>query len=135
MKKSSILITIALAGAVFTQFSFAEDAAAPAAPANPPAEHGPHRSVEERLKMMTETLSLTDDQVAKLKPILAADQEKMKALHDDTALSKEDRRSKSHEIMQSEQEQVKGILTADQQAKWKEAMEKRRAAHEKEQAK
>ena len=130
MKK--LFLTIALAGFVAAPLAFAEDAAtnpAPASGAAAPAQEG-HRNYnpEERLKKMKETLSLTDDQVTKIKAIFAADADKMKALRDDSSLSQDDRRSKFQELRKGQQEQINAVLTPDQQTKWKEEMEKRRAA-------
>ena len=42
---------------------------------------------ENRLKMLTEKLNLTEDQQAKLKPIIEDQSKQMKAIHDDTSLA------------------------------------------------
>lgn len=43
---------------------------------------------ESRLQMLTEKLNLTEDQQAKLKPILENESQQTKALHDDTSLAR-----------------------------------------------
>ena len=74
---------------------------------------------ESRLKMLTEKLDLTEDQQAKLKPILEDESTQMKTLHDDTSLAPEDKRAKMKELHESSVEKMNAILTPDQQAKWK----------------
>src|SRR6266851_4637471 len=74
---------------------------------------------ESRLKMLTETLNLTDDQQAKLKPILEDESKQMKAVHDDTSLAPVDRRAKMKELHASSTDKINAVLTPDQQAKWK----------------
>jgi Spy/CpxP family protein refolding chaperone len=85
------------------------------------------RSPEEQIKMLKENLTLTDEQVEKLKPIFAKQQDKSKALRDDQNLSQDDRRAKMREIYQGTQAEVQAILTPEQQTKYKEYQEKRRA--------
>ena len=77
---------------------------------------------------MKESLSLTDDQAAKILAILQKDQEKIKPLREDTSLSQEDRRAKMREIRTASQEEITKILTPDQQTKFKAEAEKARAA-------
>ena len=74
---------------------------------------------ESRLKMLTEKLNLTDDQQAKLKPILEDESKQMKALHDDTSLAPADKRAKMKELRESSTDKINAVLTPDQQAKWK----------------
>jgi Spy/CpxP family protein refolding chaperone len=128
MKKSILVLTIALAGAISPLASFAADppAATPAAPAG--GGRGQRMNPDDQLKAMKDLLSLTDDQSTKILAILKGQQDKMKALRDDTSLSQEDRRAKMREIRTGQQDEINKILTADQQTKWKAEMEKRRAA-------
>ncbi len=132
MKKSFITLTAALVGAIAPLAAFAADPA-PATPAATPGGPGGRgggfrMSPEERVKQMKDTLGITDDQAAKIKDLYAKDADKVKALRDDTSLSQDDRRTKMREIMTAAQEEVNKILTPEQQAKWKEELEKRRAA-------
>jgi Spy/CpxP family protein refolding chaperone len=93
---------------------------------------------ESRLKMLTEKLDLTEDQQAKLKPILEGQSTQMKTLHDDTSLAPEDKRAKMKELHESSTEKINAVLTPDQQAKWKqlkqEMMEKHRETKDQGQA-
>lgn len=72
----------------------------------------------DRLKMMQEELALTEDQVAKIKPIVAAEGKAMAALRDDTSIAQEDKRGKMREIRQAHASQIRAVLTPEQQAKF-----------------
>ena len=84
---------------------------------------------EARLKMLTEKLNLTEDQQAKLKPILEDEGKQMKALHDDTSLAAADKRSKMMEVHDSSTEKINAVLTADQQTKWKQMKQEMMEKH------
>ena len=97
----------------------AEDAipaTSPSQPATPPQE-GQHRGGNP-LEMLTKKLDLTEDQQAKLKPILDDRHEKMKALRDDTSLTPEDKKAKAKALADSTNDQIKAILTPDQLTKF-----------------
>jgi protein CpxP len=72
------------------------------------------------LQAILDKLDLTADQKEKVKPILAGIREKMQALRDDTALSREDRMAKIKEINDAAAAKLKDILTADQYTKFEE---------------
>ncbi len=123
MKKSLIcaLLTLALAccgTALYAQ----QDTMSQGAP-----QAGQHRmpSPDQRLQHMTKMLNLTPDQQAKIKPILENEQTQMQGLHQDTSMSRDDRMSKAQSIRQSSNDEIKQILTADQQQKWSQAQEER----------
>jgi periplasmic protein CpxP/Spy len=101
------------------------DNAAPAAnpaPASPPApitgKKAGHAHKNYHLQVLSEKLSLTDDQKAKVTPILEDQTKQLKALHADASLSDDERKAKRHDIMQSAQDQIRPLLTADQQSKF-----------------
>lgn len=77
-------------------------------------------SPEAHLQMLSEKLNLTDEQKAKLKPILQDQAEQLKAVHDDTSLSPEQKTAKKKAIHASFHEQINAVLTPEQQAKFKE---------------
>ncbi len=83
---------------------------------------------ETHLQMLTEKLNLTDEQKAKIKPILQDQEQQLKAIRDDTSLSQEQKSAKKKAIHESFHEQINSVLTPEQQAKFKqmkqEAMEK-----------
>lgn len=117
MKKILTILTIAAASALLAVQGFAADEA------KKPGRRGERG---DRLGMMKENLNLTPEQVDKIKPILEADREKMKALREDKNLSQEDRRAKMRDILRESAQQIKPILTPEQQEKWKERASKRR---------
>jgi Spy/CpxP family protein refolding chaperone len=84
---------------------------------------------ENRLKMLTEKLNLSEDQQAKLKPILEDQSKQMKAIHDDTSLAPADRQAKMREVHASSVEKMNAILTPDQQAKWKQMRQEMTEKH------
>ena len=89
---------------------------APSAPATSPAGEEHHRG--NPLEMLTKKLDLTPDQQTKLKPIFEDRHEKMKALRDDTSLTPDDKKAKGKALMESSNDQIKAILTPDQQTKF-----------------
>ena len=110
--------------------------AAPAQAAPAAQEHGAMggpamgaMTPESRLKMLTEKLNLTEDQQAKVKPILEDESTKMKALHDDTSLAPADKQAKMKELHMSSTEKINAILTPDQQAKWKQMKQEMMEKH------
>ena len=107
----SVMCAMALAGLLSLQPSV-RAAGEGAGTNNVTGTHG------DRMAKLTSELSLTDEQQAKLKPIFAANDEKMKALRDDASLSREQKREKFRAIREEIAAQVKPILTAEQLAKW-----------------
>ena len=82
------------------------------------------------MKMLREKLGVTDDQLEKMKPIFEQQREKLTALKDDTTAPVEQKREKAIGIFTETMEELKPILTPEQFAKFKEEMEKRRAARQ-----
>ena len=78
--------------------------------------HGPMMpSVDDQIKHLTKKLNLSDDQQAKLKPILEDQHKQMEAIHNDSSLSREDRFSKMQTLRESSDTQIKSVLNEDQQ--------------------
>jgi Spy/CpxP family protein refolding chaperone len=78
---------------------------------------GPGMNADAQLEHMSSALNLTDDQKAKIKPILEEQSNKMHQLMQDTSVSQQDKRSKFQQIHQDTMSQIKPILTSDQQQK------------------
>ena len=75
----------------------------------------PHMMNPQRmLQMLTKKLDLTDDQQAKILPILQAQTDQLKALHDDTSLSDDEKHEKMRTIRQSTNKQIAAVLTPEQ---------------------
>ena len=72
-------------------------------------------TVDDQLKHLTKKLNLSDDQQAKLKPILEDQRKQMDAIRNDSSLSREDRFSKMQEVRQGSDTQIKSVLNDDQQ--------------------
>lgn len=125
MKLSSTL-SLALVAAFSTTLALAEDQK-PAAPgAGGPRAGRAQMSPEQRADRLKQELGLSDDQTAKVKAVYEKNQDKFKALREDTALSEEDRRAKFREMMKSTMEEVAAILTPEQKTKFQEQMQRRR---------
>jgi periplasmic protein CpxP/Spy len=80
--------------------------------------HMGHRhmpTVDDQIKHLTKKLNLSDDQQAKLKPILEDQRKQMEQIRNDSSLSREDRFSKMQELRQNSDTQVKSVLNDDQQ--------------------
>ena len=81
-------------------------------------------SPQAELDRMTKQLNLTQEQQDKIKPILEDQQKQMEALRSDTSVQGPDRRSKMQDIRKDHMDQIRNVLTSDQQTKFDE-MQKR----------
>ena len=70
------------------------------------------------MKQMVDELKLTDDQKPKVESIFQDEAQKMKALRQDTKLSKQDKQAKLKSIREDTNAKVKPVLTAEQLVKW-----------------
>jgi len=77
--------------------------------------------VEARLQSMARTLTLTDDQKKKIRPII---EEEIRAMEEMQNVPPAERMKKYREIREASQDKIKPVLTAEQQAK-SEAMRQR----------
>lgn len=123
MKFRTILISsLALGMLASIPVLRAEDAPATPAPEqktdSPKAERkgprGGRMDPDQMVAHLDEALSLTADQKAKIKDLYTNAQKEMEAL------SPDDRREKGREIMKTTHDQVRAVLTPEQQAKFDE---------------
>ncbi|MBW8780639.1 MAG: hypothetical protein JF599_01955 [Verrucomicrobia bacterium] len=91
----------------------------------PPAGAPEHKRMD-RLKELAERLDLTEDQKAKIKPILQDEMKALKDLREDDTLDKDAKREKMMEIRKAHAAQIMAILTPEQQAKFKAMQEHRK---------
>lgn len=84
-------------------------------PAQSEARQGQHGN---RLDWLSEELNLTDEQKAKVKPILEAQGKQMHAIRDDSSLSQDQKHEKMMQLHETTHSQINGILTPDQQKKF-----------------
>jgi Spy/CpxP family protein refolding chaperone len=83
-------------------------------------------SVDDQVKHMAKKLNLSDDQQAKLKPILEDQRKQMEQIRDDSSLSREDRFSKMKSVHENSASQIKALLNDDQQKKFDKMQAERR---------
>jgi len=72
----------------------------------------------DRLQQIAQELNLTEEQKAQLKPIFKKEGEKLKAMREDTSLTREQRQEKVKAIREEFKKEVKPVLTAEQWEKW-----------------
>jgi Spy/CpxP family protein refolding chaperone len=84
----------------------------------PPAGQRPQGLRGPSLDQLAKMLDLTDDQKAKVKPIIEARDKKIADLRSDTSLSQEDRRAKMMAVREENTTQMKAVLTPEQFDKW-----------------
>lgn len=89
-------------------------------PDRPPGRPERREEMRENAQKMAEELNLTDEQKAKTKAIHDQTGDALKAIHKDASLSEEQKREKAKALRDSTQEQVRALLTPEQQAKAKE---------------
>ncbi len=89
-------------------------------PHSGPMRHGP----EQELARLSEELQLNDDQKAKIKPLLEDEHKQLVALRQDSSLSSDEKRAKFRSIREETFNQIRPILTADQQKKLQEMQQK-----------
>ena len=75
--------------------------------------------VERQLQRMSKSLNLTDDQVAKIRPILQNRNKQLKDLRANSSLPQGEARAKAPEIRKSARQQIDQILTPEQKEKQK----------------
>ena len=112
LNKMLMMATLAVGGLSIGLPVQAQDSNAPAA--TPP----PMRRPAFTLDGMAKQLDLTDDQKAKVKPIMEDQQKQRAEIGKDTSLSQEDRRAKMKELRDATGAKLKEVLTAEQYAKW-----------------
>ena len=76
-------------------------------------------SPEMRLQEMSKQLNLTDEQKLKLKPILEDELQQVRAVRDDSSLTKKQKFAKMKSIRDAHAPQINGVLTPEQQEKLK----------------
>jgi periplasmic protein CpxP/Spy len=83
-----------------------------------------HFDPQRRTEMLTKRLNLTSDQQAKVLDIFKSEQSQMESLRSDSSLSQDDRHSKMMDIHKTSDDQIRALLTPDQQKKF-DAMQNR----------
>ncbi len=89
--------------------------------------------MRDRAEQMATELGLSDDQKAKFKDLFKQERDQMKAVHDDTTLSQDQKRDKGQEIRKNFEAQRRALMTPEQQKKaddMRAKMKEHRAAHD-----
>lgn len=95
-------------------------------PAGGPPPGGGMRGRGPSIEQLTTNLSLTADQIPKVKAVLDEQRQKMGELFQDQDLSQDDRRAKMKEIRDGVMAKMKDILTPDQFEKWQKMSQRMR---------
>ncbi|MGH9685358.1 MAG: hypothetical protein ACRD4S_17325 [Candidatus Acidiferrales bacterium] len=82
-----------------------------------------------RLDWLSKKLNLTDDQKAKIKPILDDESSSMKGVRDDTSLSQTERHAKMKDLHQATDSKINDILTPEQQQKFAQMQQQMKEHH------
>jgi len=109
--------------------TFAQTSPQASTPDKPAGMHQKGEGAEQHLQMLSEKLNLTDDQKAKLKPILQDQMQQMKAVREDSSLSEDQKRAKMKSIHESLHDQINAVLTPEQQAKFKQMQHEQMEKH------
>jgi periplasmic protein CpxP/Spy len=112
----------------------AQDTSAQQSSTQAESQNGMHQGQHaSRLDWMSKELNLTDDQKAKLKPVLAEEGKKMQSVKEDTTLSQDQKRDKMKEIHQNTDSQINDVLTPDQQKKYADMKAQQQKMHQQKQ--
>jgi len=118
MKLNKTMLLAALAGGLLAGGSALAQDSSTNTPAAPPANNAPRMRGQQSFDSIATTLALTDDQKAKVKPIIDSMHTQISAVVQDSSLSRDDRRTKIKAIRDDINAQLKAILTPDQYQKW-----------------
>jgi protein CpxP len=112
--------------AAFAQQNNATPDASTQQPGNGQGQGGHrHMNPDEQVAHMTKRYSLTSDQQAQIKPILANQQQQMQALRQDTTLSREDKMAKIKSIREDSSTKIQGLLNDSQKQKFAQDQQRR----------
>jgi periplasmic protein CpxP/Spy len=82
------------------------------------------------LNWLSQQLDLTEDQMAKLRPILMEEGQQMKAVRQEISLSRDQKQDKLKEIHKTFVPRINTVLTPEQQEKYKQLEREAREKHE-----
>ncbi len=136
-KATIILGALLSAGMVLAQSPGSNQAPAANAPQAAPAQSGDsHRTFDPGRQAMHlgKRLSLTSDQVAQIKPILADRFQQMQNLRADTSLTEQDRHAKARAIMQDSNSKIESVLNDTEKQQYEQMLAERHARQHNRQA-
>lgn len=92
-------------------------------------DHG-KMSADEHLQMLSEKLSLTDEQKAKIKPIIEQHLQERQAIMKDQSLSPEQRHTRMQASMDSAHTKIAALLNDDQKKQFAQMMQEMHGMHD-----
>jgi Spy/CpxP family protein refolding chaperone len=95
---------------------------------------GEANTPEGRLETMRARLSLSEEQMTALKPLVEAETAKLKALKEDTSLSDAQKKEQARVLLGAFREKLASVLSVEQKAKLSEEMQRRGGASQNEAA-
>ena len=101
--------------------AMAQDPSAPPPPPQGqggPRHGGPGGMREHQVEFLTKQLNLTPDQVTQVKAIDEDTWKQAKALHENTSMAEQDKRTQMFAIHKASQDKIRALLTPDQQTKF-----------------
>lgn len=119
-RKSGILAVAALL-TFFSGISMAETVQPPPpgrGPASMMKQKGEFADPDRRLRLLRENLGLTDEQAAKIRPVIAAEQAEIEKLRGNSSINRDQRRAKLEELNRGTSEKIRKELTEEQQQKY-----------------
>jgi Spy/CpxP family protein refolding chaperone len=124
-----LLFALAILAMVLIGIKVASSAPFPQAGQHQGWHHGPGpMGPEQELGWLSDKLQLTDDQKAKIKPLIEDEHKQLTALREDSSLSREEKQGKFRQIRTSTYDQIRPILSEQQQATLKQMEEQRQQA-------
>ena len=112
--KSMLLVVVC----TFALGAFAQQEAPPQGGGDQQGRRRGMPSVDDQMKNLTEKLSLTADQQAKIKPILEDTRSQMQKLMQDDSMSREDKMAKGRSLREASNSKVRDLLNDDQKKKF-----------------
>jgi protein CpxP len=132
-----VLLGLACTAALTAAPLIAQDSTGtPQTQQQPPQDGGRPRGgdmQERQIEHLTRALNLTPDQVSQVKAIQVSSRQQMMALHSDTTTAPADRHARMMSLRQTEQSNIRAILSDEQKAKFdtmQAKMRERRETHQ-----
>ena len=129
-KATLFLGALLSAGLVLAQAPANNQTPSANAPQAAPAQRGEHhRSFDPNRQAvrLSKQLSLSDDQTAQIKPILADRFQQMQTLRADTSLNEQDRHAKVRALMQDSNSKIEAVLNDTQKQQFEQMQAERRS--------
>ena len=123
MLRTAVVVTVAIILTSLAGAAMAESGQ-PVPPARGPAmlnkARGERSDPDRRLALLREALGLSDDQVARIRPVIVAEQGELQKLRGDNTLNRDQRRVKLQELNKATSGKIREMLDPGQQKKYDE---------------